>query len=54
MTDISFGAYTRNMYQEAMSERRSHGEEMITYEEYVVVNLDFLYDKFEFMMAQDD
>ncbi len=54
MTDITFAAYTRNMYQEAMSERRAHMEETISYEEYLVVNLDFLYDKYEFMIAQDD
>ena len=55
MTDgITFAQFSRNMYNEAMSERRAHMEKEISYEEYLVTNLDFVYDKFQIWNVHND
>lgn len=54
MNDISFGAFTRNMYAEAMKERRAYLEKEISYEEYLHNNLDFLHERYQVWKTLDD
>ena len=54
MNDISFAAFTRNMYAEAMKERRAYLEKEISYEEYILNNLDLLYERYQVRETLDD
>lgn len=50
MTDqleISFKSFCHLMWLEANRERRAYLEDTITYNDYVITNLDFLYDKYQ-------
>ena len=50
MTDqleISFKSFAYLMWSEANRERQAYQEETINFENYVINNLDFLYDKYQ-------
>ncbi len=50
MTDqleISFKSFAYLMWIEANRERQAYQEETINFENYVINNLDFLYDKYQ-------
>ena len=47
MVNVTFKSFCYEMYRENCRERFQFGEEELTFENYVLNNLDFLFDSFQ-------
>jgi hypothetical protein len=47
MQSNNFRDFCDEMWRQNCSERRAYGESEQSYEDYILANLDFLFDKFE-------